>query len=132
MNTVNLIGRISQDPKLTYTKDNLAIFSTSIAVPKGKDKAIFIGLKAFDKRAENMNKFFSKGMQLGVTGRLDVEEWTTPEGKKTSKVVVIVDDFTFADKKKETETENETAPIPKTYEGTGFYTMADDGEELPF
>lgn len=133
MNSVNIIGRIARDPELKLTKDNLAIFTTSIAVQKGKDKgAIFLNIKAFDKTATNMERFFTKGMLIAVSGKLDVEEWNDKEGKKRTNTVVIVQDFTFCEKKKEAETENETASIPKADEGTGFYTMADPEEDLPF
>jgi single-strand DNA-binding protein len=136
MNSVNLIGRLSRDIELKYTSTNMAIATTSIAVSKGKDKAIFINLKAFDKKAENMAKFFLKGSQVGITGKIDVEEWEK-DGKKNQKVVIIVDDFTFAEAKKVSEAYESPSPsrnasTPLADVSTGFYALNEDDQDLPF
>ena len=97
MNTVSLIGRLGQDPKLRYTPNGTAVATCSIAVPRrrNRDEIDWFDLTFWGKTAEIASQHLTKGRQIGVTGRLLQERWETQQGEKRSRVVVVVDELTF-------------------------------------
>ncbi len=102
MNNVNLLGRLTRDPELRYTDNQIAVCRFSIAIDRGKDKngndrgADFPSCIAFNKTAENINKFFAKGRRIAVTGRLQTGSYEK-DGQKLYTTDVIVDRFDFCD-----------------------------------
>lgn len=81
MNNWNGIGRLTRDPeKVQSEKANMAKFS--LAVNDGKDKVLFVDVLCFDKTAENVVKYMSKGRLVGVEGSLSCRKWEDKEGNK--------------------------------------------------
>lgn len=78
MNSVQLRGRFTKKPEVTYSKDGTCIVSACLAVPdrlakkddKGNYPADFIRLAVFGKEAEVLSAFGEKGTEILVTGRL--------------------------------------------------------------
>ena len=101
MNKVILIGRITKDIELRYTQSNMAIASFNVAVQrnyknaKGEYDADFISCKAFDKRAEVIEKHFNKGSQIGIEGHLQTGSYEKEDGTKVYTTDVIVDGIDF-------------------------------------
>ena len=85
MNKVILMGRLTKDPELRYTNNNLAVCSFTLAVDKGfakqgeEKQADFIPIVAWDKQAEFCSKYFTKGRQVAVVGRMQVRTWDDNE-----------------------------------------------------
>ena len=52
-------------------------------------------LKGHGKQAESVAKFFNKGRPIFVEGRLRLNEWTNQAGEKRSKLVIVLENFTF-------------------------------------
>lgn len=143
MNKVVLMGRLTKDPDLRYTSgNNTAVASFSIAVNRrvtakeGQPQADFINIVAWSKTAEFCGKYFTKGMQVAIVGRLQTRTWDDNEGKRHYVTEVVADETYFADSKRSGEG-GAGAPAPKTYSenptssGDGFYPM-DEDDELPF
>lgn len=81
MNTVNLLGRLTDDPEVKVTQSGASVLSFRIAVnrPAAKDKereADFINCVAWRSTAEFINKYFVKGSQIAVTGTLRTRQYT--------------------------------------------------------
>ena len=125
MNKVILMGRLTKDPEVKYTQQNVAVARYSIAVArrfqqKGQPEVDFINCIAFGKSAEFAQKYLNKGKQIAITGRIQVRTWENENGQKQWSTEVIVEEQYFADSKaKETE-EN------------GFDTMDENDDDLPF
>lgn len=102
-NRIVLVGNLTRDPQLSYTPANTAVCKFGIATNhKWKDKegnvreeVCFVDCTLFGKGAEVFNQYMSKGRSVLVEGRLQFQQWTTPEGDKRSKHAVMVDNFTF-------------------------------------
>ena len=115
MNTVSLIGRLTADPDIRAgEKHECASFR--LAVPRrrcDKDAADFIDIVTFDTLAATCGEYLTKGRQVAVVGRLRLNEWTTPDGERDSKIQVVADDA-FLDKPKngKAETAEEAPEIP--------------------
>lgn len=96
LNSVNLGGRIVKDAAAEKTKSGLDIVRFSIAVnrnvkdgDKWTSKAIFVELALFGNYAVSMVKYLTKGTYVTVEGYLDMDSWTTQDGKKLSRLKVV-------------------------------------------
>jgi single-strand DNA-binding protein len=129
MNKVILMGRLTKEPELRFTStNNTAVCSFTLAVERrvkqGEEKqADFIPIVAWSKLGEFCGKYFQKGRQVAVVGRLQVRTWDDNEGKKRYATEVVADEAYFADSKKAEAAEHKG----DAYEGVG-----DIGDELPF
>lgn len=133
MNTVNLLGRLTDDPDVRYTQGehSTCIASYSLAVDRhfkdrdGNSMTDFFQCKSFGKTGEFVEKYLHKGSKIALSGRLEQERWTK-DGKNYSKVVVIADRIEFAESKSGTKPEGREDKTDKD----GFMEVPD--EELPF
>lgn len=103
-NIVVLDGHLTKDPELKATSTGKKVCSFTVANNKrGKDAgANFVDCVAWEGRGETIAKYFNRGSQIVITGRLDQQNWEK-DGQKRSKLVVIVDDFSFVGKKEDKE-----------------------------
>ena len=76
MNSVNLIGRLTNKPTFGYTNNNIAYARFTLAVNRnfknaqGERQVDFINCMAYRKTAELINQYTDKGDLLGVEGRI--------------------------------------------------------------
>ncbi len=106
MNKVCLIGRLTSKPELRYTNSNIAVTKFNVAVnrkPKedGTREADFINCIAWKSTAETITKYFDKGSQIGIEGRIQTGSYDDKDGKKVYTTDVVVEGITFLDSKKE-------------------------------
>lgn len=99
MNSVNLLGRLTKEPDLSYTSNGMAVVSATIAVNrafKTQDgvEADFIRIKAFKKTAELIANI-KKGEQLGVSGSWQTGSFDNREGVRVYTNDCIVNQLTF-------------------------------------
>jgi single-strand DNA-binding protein len=135
LNVVVLQGNLTRDPETRFSAAGLAIVSFGIAVNGGfgeKEEVSFIDCTAFGKQGEALAKFFNKGKQILVQGRIRQERWEDKTtGGKRSKLSVIVESFNFVSGGK-APTAGEAAPAGEvaTAEATAAATPAasDDGK----
>lgn len=137
MNKVWLTGRLTRDPELRYTANNKAVCDFTIAtnrpvVRDGERVADFINCRVWNKSAENLDKYQTKGNLIAVIGRLQVDKYTDKEGKNRYNTYVLVEDLEYLERKKENNQEevkeienfNTTTEVQQQFD----YTE----EELPF
>lgn len=135
LNHIVIMGRLTRDPELRYTKDNTAVTSFTLAVDrdfkgKGGDKETdFIDCVAWRNTAEFACKYFSKGRMVVVEGRLQLRDWTDRDGNKHRAAEVLASSVYFADSRRQDATSYE-APIPGAQNG-GFTELEEDGDS-PF
>lgn len=112
MNKVCLIGRLTKDPETRYTQTNntlVAIFTIAVNrrfVKAGEERqSDFIPIVAWNKTGEFCSKYFKKGQQVGITGRIQTRNWEDEQGQKHYATEVIAEEAYFADSKKNTSGE---------------------------
>ncbi len=138
MNKVMLLGRLTKDPELRYTStNNTAVCSFTLAVnrrfskPGEERQADFINVVAWDRHGEFCGKYFQKGQQVVVVGRIQTRTWDDNEGKKHYVTEVVSEEAYFADSKRNDSGPSRTSGAPDAGQADGFYPM--DGEDdLPF
>lgn len=122
MNRVDIIGRIVREIKTESSTSGTTYLRNAIAVDrKGKkDETDFFEVTAFGKTAEFIEKYFSKGKRIAISGHLQSNSYKDKEGKSHTSVAIIVDEVDFCDSKAEQTTKSE-----------GFLDV-NVTEELPF
>ena len=97
MNSINIIGRLTRDVEISYTKSNKAIGKFSIAVPNSynKEEVYFFNCTVWDKQATILAQYVKKGNQIALIGELKQNRWQDKEGKNRSAVDINVNSFTF-------------------------------------
>lgn len=107
MNSVQLIGRLTRDPEVRYTNDNMAIAMFSVAIDRGKDKdADFPNVKVFGKQAENCEKYLQKGMLVGIQGSIRTGSYEKQDGTKVYTTDVVANRVEFLEWKDKKEQVN--------------------------
>ena len=122
MNKVHLIGNLTKDPELRYTKNNTPVASYTIAVNTGYgelQETNYINITTWGKAGEFISKYFKKGQSIAITGRLKNKNYES-NGVKHYGMEVVTEDIEFVGSKKE-EPKEEFIP-----------NFEVDDEELPF
>lgn len=125
MNKIFLMGRLTADVNVSYTKDNKAVGRYTVAVEDGfgdKKTTDFINCVAFGKSAEFAEKYFHKGQRVLVEGKLKISDYTDKDGNKKKSTTVWVVSQEFADGKAQAKEETNIDDV---------FSNSDD-EELPF
>ena len=131
MNSVALTGRMARDPEIRYTDGGVSIARFTVAVNRRKreDPADFISCIAFGKTAELIEKYFHKGMRIGLNGRIQTGSYENKEGRKVYTTDIIAEAVEFLDNK----SDGNAQPEQKA-DANGFVNIPDNVEDegLPF
>lgn len=132
LNKAILMGRLTADPELRHTQSNIPVTSFTLAVDRsfGKEKQTdFLDIVAWRNTAEFVSKWFSKGMLVAVSGRMQTRIWEDKQGNKRKTTEVVADEVFFAEGKRGQEDEGSGA-FPLLPPDEDFFPAAD--MELPF
>lgn len=135
MNKIILVGRIVRDTETRVSQGDNTTYITryTLAVDRkfkkdGEPSADFINCVAFGKSAEFAEKYFFKGMKVGVTGHLQTSSYTSKEGQKVYTTDVVIEEQEFCESKQTSE-----QPAQSSTVGDGFVKIPNGQlEELPF
>ncbi len=141
MNKVILMGRLTRDPEVRYTQtNNTLVASFSLAVNRRFAKegdaqtADFINITAWGKTGEFVSKYFKKGQQVAVVGRLQTRSWEDQQGQKRYATDVVAEETYFADSKKGSDSANfdNTFGAGAQPSGNTSDFEVSSGDDLPF
>ena len=97
LNRVFLGGNLTRDPELRYLPSGMAVTEFGMAINERykdsannewKEKAVFVELVVWDRQAQTCGEYLRKGSAVLVEGRLQFDQWETPQGDKRSKLRV--------------------------------------------
>ncbi len=138
-NLVVLTGRLTADPELKYTPNNIPVTSFSIAVSRrykaGEEtQADFINIVAWQKTAEFVTKYFSKGSMIGIEGSIQTRRYTDKEGKNRTVFEVVANNVQFVESKREGGAAVNEAPASFSNASANEFVEIDNGsdDDLPF
>jgi len=107
MNVVLLTGNLVRDPEKSYTNSGMAVTRFTIAVNRSYSKkseggqdADFIRVTCFDKRAEFVEKYLTKGRKVGVEARVQTGSYEK-DGKTIYTTDFIANNIEFLDSKRD-------------------------------
>lgn len=96
-NRVIVIGNLTRDPELKRTPSGAAVCDLRLAVSESYrnkegeriERPVFVDVVVWNQQAEVCNQYLSKGSPVFVEGRLQYDEWKTPQGETRSKLRIV-------------------------------------------
>lgn len=139
-NLVVLTGRLTHDPELKYTPNNVPVTSFSIAVERrhkqGEERqSDFINIVAWRSSAEFVSKYFQKGSMIGIEGAIQTRKYTDKEGKNRTAFEVVANNIQFVEPKRDrNDIQDNTEDLPSFIGNAtqGEITEISDDDDLPF
>jgi single-strand DNA-binding protein len=109
LNKVMLIGRLTRDPETRTFPSGGKVANFGFAVNNRKknqqtgqweEEPVFLDVKAFNretgrKLADLVEQYMRKGQQFYLEGHLQLDQWTSQDGQKQSRLRIVMDDFQF-------------------------------------
>lgn len=152
MNKVILMGRLTRDPELRTTANNISRCTFTLAVDRrykntqGEYDADFIQITSWRQQAEFAAKYLRKGTKVLVTATIQNNNWTDSDGNKHYDLSIMAEDIEFAESKRNStqgeyqerserpyqaprQEEQRQSEIPA---GDGFLPVEGDDTSLPF
>ena len=127
MNKVFLIGRLSRDPELRHTTSGTAVCQINVAISRpvaqgSEPQTDFINVVVWNRQAENVARYLSKGRQIAIEGRIQTRNYDNAEGRRTYVTEVIASNVEFLGSANDT---------PRTTTNSGFDENPFDAMEPP-
>lgn len=107
LNRVVLIGRLTKEPELYYTKQGVAYARVCVAVNRGfrnslgEQQVDFINCVVWRRSAENVTEYCTKGSLVGITGRIHTRNYEDNQGKRIYITEVVIESITFLERRRE-------------------------------
>ena len=115
LNQVILVGRLTDDPKVSVAGDGKRVSTITLAVGRSFKNAEglydtdFIRCTLWEGIAHNTSEYCKKGDVVGVKGRLQVELYENQKGEKRSSTSVVAEKVTFLTHSNPKDEENSTS-----------------------
>ncbi len=104
-NRVILLGNLTRDPQVRYTPGGMAVSDIGLAVSRNwtdkqtnqrKEEVTFVDVTLWGRTAEIAGEYLSKGKQVKIEGRLQLDSWDDKEtGQKRNKLKVVCENLTM-------------------------------------
>lgn len=111
LNIVVLTGRLTADPELRHTPNDIAVTSFTIAVNRKFSRNVeerqtdFIDVVAWRNTAEFVCKYFQKGQLIAVEGSIQTRTYQDKDGNNRKVFEVIASNVDFVESKKNSSNE---------------------------
>ena len=105
INRAVVCGRLVRDPELRRTQNGTPVTSFTLAVNRtfknadGQQEADFLNCVAWNKTAEIVEQYCSKGNLVGVEGRLQSRSYQDNQGNNRTVVEIVADQVQFMQSK---------------------------------
>lgn len=128
INKVILMGRLTRDPEMRHTNSGTPVTTFSIAIDNGygdNKRTDFVNCLAWNKTAEFVTKYFTKGKMIIVIGRITTRSWETQDGKRAYATEVVAKEVSFG----ETKSSQQTATQPPMQDDDDDFTPLDEEDD---
>jgi single-strand DNA-binding protein len=109
LNKVMLIGRLTRDPEVRTFSNGGKVAKFGFAVNNRKknmqtgqweDDPVFVDVDVFNRgeqgrQADLVEQSLRKGHQVFIEGHLKLDQWTTQDNQKRSRLHIVADNFQF-------------------------------------
>ena len=132
LNEIILQGRLTDNPELKTTNTGKSVTSFTLAVDRdfstdGEKTADFINIVAWNKTAEFITKYFTKGKQMVVKGSLQVRKYQNQDGENRYITEVLAEKAYFCGDRGTADNRTDSAQA-----GTGVMNNVAGFEEMPW
>lgn len=142
INTAILMGRLTADPELRHTPNDIPVTSFTLAVNRSYVKSgserqtDFIDVVAWRSTAEFVSRYFSKGQLVAVEGSIQTRTYQDKDGNNRKAVEVVANNVHFAEPKRDNSNnsiQNENNYSQNNEQTSNSYSNgdSDDFKEVP-
>lgn len=149
LNVAALNGRLTAEPELRHTSNDVPVTSFTLAVDRGYVKAgqerqcDFIDIVCWRQTAEFVAKYFRKGQLVAVDGSIQTRNYTDRDGNKRKATEIVASNVSFAESKKSQQqsggadeirrnAEEAGVPVNVSQGGDSDFVEIDGDDDLPF
>ena len=131
------MGRLTRDPEMRHTNSGTPVTTFSIAINSGygeNQRTDFVNCIAWNKTAEFVTKYFTKGKMIIVIGRITTRSWETQDGKRAYATEVVANEVNFGESKTSPQlnTPQTAAQQPMQDDDDDFTPLDEEDDDLPF
>ena len=110
MNKIIIKGRLARNPETKQTNNGKSVCNFSVAVNRrmNKDEADFFECTAWEKTGEFVTKYFSKGQEIIIEGRMESRNYDDKNGNKRTAWGITVEQVDFCGTKSSGQTSTPT------------------------
>src|SRR5947209_16254527 len=115
LHKVMLIGRLTREPEVRTFANGGKVAKFGFAVNNKRknaqtgqweDEPVFVDIDVFNRgeqgrQADLVEQSLRKGHQVFIEGHLRFDQWTSQDGQKRSRLVVVVDNFQFLERRED-------------------------------
>ncbi len=141
LNKVMLIGRLTRDPEVRSFSNGGKVAHFGFAVNNSRknpqtgqweDEPVFLDVEAFNrgdtnKKADLVEQYLRKGHQAFIEGHLKLDQWTSQDGQKRSKLKIVLDNVQFLEPKGEGAAGPRPASAPRQAPPEEYYDQGEPG-----
>lgn len=158
LNRIVIMGRLCAAPELKKTQSGTSVCSVCVAVdrPRRQDaeaQTDFLDIVAWRQTAEFLARYFGKGQQIAVEGKLQSRTWEDNEGHRRKAVEIVAEQLHFCGSKQQDSAgragdgpagraapaeeagyapQDQLYRLPPSGYGNGFAEMGGPEDDLPF
>lgn len=98
MNSVQLIGRLTHDPRPVEPGSGTTLATLRVAIPGIRNDAPeYVTVKVWGRSAAAALEHLTRGRRVAVEGRLEHREWTDADGRRAERLAVVADRIEYLD-----------------------------------
>ncbi len=149
LNSVIMMGRLTDNPELRQTPSGRSVCSFTIAVDRtfksadGERQTDFFDVVAWGSTADFVSKYFTKGQLVAVQGRMETRSYEDRNGVRRKAFNIVAENVHFAEPKRDSYAGGgQPAPAYEdrtqataAFENSGrddFREIDDSDDDLPF
>ncbi len=140
LNKVMLIGNLGADPELRFTANGAAVANFRIACSRSytdrdgqrQEVTEWVTIVAWQRLAELVGQYLSKGRPVYVEGRLQTRQWQDREGNNRYTTEVVANDIQFLGGRGGSGAGDFDGGGGNWEEGSGDFGGGPDAGDLPF
>jgi single-strand DNA-binding protein len=103
VNSVSLIGRLAEPAEMRVGDSGEDVCAMRLAVPRvargGRREpgVVYVEVTTRGWQAHEVQKALAVGGRIAIVGRIELDEWVTPEGEHESRYEVLADQLELLD-----------------------------------
>lgn len=140
LNSSVIMGRFVRDPELRYTQSGIHVCTFTLAVDRdfadkntGERQCDFIDVVAWKKTGEIISKYFKRGRNAVIEGRIQTRTWKDKDGKNRKNTELVATHVYFFDSKRNIDSSNTSNEYQYSDDKGTFDEIVDDEfSEDPF
>ena len=149
LNSVIMMGRLTDNPELRQTPSGRSVCSFTIAVERtfkaegAESQTDFFDVVAWGSSADFASKYFNKGQLVAVQGRMETRSYEDRNGVRRKAFNIVAENLHFAEPKRDSyagggqpapsyEDQSQATPAFENNGNDSFREISDGDDDLPF